>query len=149
MDNIPEKLKAYIDSKSLRWTGQRQMIVQVLLKTDQHLTTDELFNKVRKKDSSIGYATVARTLHLLVEAGFCDRIDISDGSMRYEVISGHEHHDHLICDRCGKFIEIYSPELEQIQTKLVQQHGFTEKSHKLQIFGTCADCQNCNSAVRS
>lgn len=141
MEDITEKLKDYIRRKNLRWTEQRQMIVQELLNTRQHLTTDELFKNVQKQDSSIGYATVARTLHLLVEAGFCDQVDISDGSMRYEVVSGHEHHDHLICNVCGKFIEIFSPELENIQTELVRQHGFDEESHKLQIFGTCADCR--------
>lgn len=141
MEKTTEKLKEYIDRKNLRWTQQRQTIIEELLKTEEHLTTEKLFRKVQKQDPSIGYATVARTLHLLVEAGFCGQIDISDGSMRYEVICGHEHHDHLICSECGKFIEIFSPELEKIQAKIVRQHGFMETTHKLQIFGTCADCQ--------
>ncbi|MDH4202875.1 MAG: transcriptional repressor [Phycisphaerae bacterium] len=141
MKDVTEKLKEYIRRKNLRWTGQRQTIVEQLLRTRQHLTTDELFRKVQKQDPSIGYATVARTLHFLVDAGFCDQVDISDGSMRYEVVWGHEHHDHLICSVCGKFIEIFSPELEKIQAKLVRQHGFIETTHKLQIFGTCIDCQ--------
>lgn len=142
MKDITEKLKEYIHRKNLRWTGQRQMIVQELLKSRQHLTTDELYRKAQKRDPSIGYATVARTLHFLVDAGFCDQIDISDGSMRYEVVCGYEHHDHLICNVCGKFVEIFSPELEKIQANLVQQHGFQESTHKLQIFGTCSECQN-------
>lgn len=149
MKDVTEKLKEYIRRKNLRWTEQRQTIVQELLKARQHLTTDELYKKVQKRDPSIGYATVARTLHFLVDAGFCEQVDISDGSMRYEVVCGHDHHDHLICNVCGKFIEIFSSELEKIQADLVRQYGFQEISHKLQIFGTCADCQKKASDTNS
>ena len=142
MQDIAEKLNEYIRTRNLRWTEQRGLIAQTLFKTTQHLTTEELFRKVHEQNPAIGYATVARTLRLLVDAGLCEQIDISDGTMRYEVTAEHKHHDHLICNKCGKFIEVFSPELEKIQAKLVGQHGFTEQSHKLQIFGVCADCRD-------
>lgn len=142
MQKKSEKLKQYIHAKKLRWTSQREVIAQTLLRAKQHLTTEQLFRSVQKKDSAIGYATVARTLRLLVEAGLCEQIDISDGTMRYEVVIDDEHHDHLICTQCGRFIEVFSPKLEKIQADLIRKHGFKEKSHKLQIFGICADCQN-------
>lgn len=131
----------YVRKKKLRWTSQREIIAQAMFNADQHLTTEQLFQKLHKKNPDIGYATVARTLHLLVDAGLCERIDISDGSMRYEAISGSGHHDHLICTQCGKFIEVFSRELEKAQAKLVKKHGFIERSHKLQIFGICVDCK--------
>ncbi|MHC5088965.1 MAG: Fur family transcriptional regulator [Planctomycetota bacterium] len=140
-----EKLKAYVQAQNLRWTHQRQIVAMILFDTRQHLTTDELYQKAKQQDPAIGYATVSRTLHLLTEAGFCDRIDFSDGSMRYEVLLGREHHDHLICTRCGVFIEIYSAELEEIQTRVVRQHRFRESYHKLQIFGICEKCSQTDS----
>ena len=135
-----EKLKEYVHTHNLRWTSQRRVIAEILLESKQHLTTDELFQKAKKKDSSIGYATVSRTLHLLSEANFCEKIDFSDGSMRYEVKIGRTHHDHLICTRCGLLVEVFSPELERIQAELVRQHDFLEDHHKLQIFGLCKNC---------
>ena len=139
-----KKLAEYIQLKNLRWTQQRQTIVDVFFKVGQHLTTEELFELVKKQDPAIGYATVSRTLHLLLEAGICSQLDISDGSMRYEITAGHEHHDHMVCTRCGKFIEIYSPELEALQGRLVKEHDFIEQYHKLQIFGVCSQCRTSN-----
>ena len=135
-----EKLKRYVHTRNLRWTSQRQVIADTLFEAGQHLTTEELFRKVQATDPAVGYATVARTLHLLVKAGFCEQIDISDGSMRYEVVSDGDHHDHLICTQCGVFVEVFSPQLEKIQSELVREHGFVEQSHKLQIFGVCRTC---------
>lgn len=140
MQDTIKKLKHYVQAKNLRWTTQRQIIAETLFKAKQHLTTEELFGQVRRQDSSIGYATVSRTLHLLKDAGLCEQVDISDGSMRYEIVKESDHHDHLICTECGKFVEVFSPQLEKIQAELVSQHGFVEKSHKLQIFGMCSDC---------
>jgi len=135
-----EKLKEYVQGRNLRWTAQRQIIAQRLFGSRQHLTTDELYQMAKKTDPAIGYATVSRTLHFLTEAGFCDQIDFSDGSMRYEVLIDRTHHDHLICTQCGVFIEVFSPELEKIQTELVRQYDFLEDYHKLQIFGLCKKC---------
>jgi Fur family ferric uptake transcriptional regulator len=141
-----EKLREYVRAHNLRWTDQRQIIANILFGARQHLTTEELFHKAKAKDSAIGYATVSRTLHLLTEAGFCDRIDFSDGSMRYEVSVGRTHHDHLVCTQCGKFIEVFSPKLEKIQTELVRRHDFLEDHHKLQIFGLCKKCNTKTSS---
>ena len=142
VQKVLDQLKDYVQAHNLRWTAQRQVVASLLFESGQHLTTDELFQKAKKKDPAIGYATVSRTLHFLTEAGFCERIDFSDGSMRYEVLAGRTHHDHLVCTQCGVFIEVFSPELEKIQSELVQQHGFLEDHHRLQIFGLCKDCNS-------
>ncbi|MHC4552984.1 MAG: Fur family transcriptional regulator [Planctomycetota bacterium] len=146
---LKEKLAQHVQNSNLRWTHQRQMIIDAFIASKQHLTTEELFEIVRQKNPDIGYATVSRTLHLLVDAGICSLIDISDGSMRYEITFGHEHHDHLICTQCGRFIEVFSQELEEIQTSLVRKHGFLEHSHKLQIFGLCPVCQKNQSTSKT
>ena len=141
MSEKTELLKQYIADNNLRWTSQRETITRTLFDADQHLTTEELFEMVHKEDPSIGYATVARTLRLLMQTGFCEQIDISDGTLRYKAADSETHHDHLVCTHCGIFVEVFSPELERIQENLVRQHGFLQKSHQLQIFGICSRCQ--------
>lgn len=134
------KFEQYVKENGLRRTDQREQILGVFLSTERHVTTQELYDMVRKKYRGIGYATVARTMKLLSEAGLCREVDFGDGVQRYEHKYGHEHHDHLICVRCGKFMEIYNKKLEKLQTELVREHGYSEVYHKLEIFGVCPCC---------
>lgn len=140
MDAI-EKFERFTDQKGLRHTNQRRQIVDVFLATERHLGAQELFEVVHKKHANIGSATVARTLKLMTEAGLCREVEFGDGIKRYEHSYGHQHHDHLICLECRRFVEIYSPALERLQTDLVCQHGFEAKFHRLEIFGACEKCR--------
>ena len=135
------KFNQFLIKNGLRQTKQRDEIVNVFLKMERHLNTQELFDIVRKKDKNIGYATVARTFKLLEESGLCRVVDFGDGVQRFEHKYGHEHHDHLICTRCGLVVEISSPELERLQNTLVAAHGYVQERHKLEIFGICPKCQ--------
>ncbi len=134
------KFNQFLRQKGLRQTKQRDEIVKLFLRTERHLSTQELFDIIRKKDKDVGYATVARTIKLLAESGLCRVVDFGDGVQRFEHKYGHEHHDHLICLSCGKFEEIYSPKLEKIQGELVKKHGYVQEKHKLDIFGLCPKC---------
>lgn len=134
------KFNKFLRQKGLRQTKQRDEIVKLFLRMERHLSTQELFDIVRKKDKDVGYATVARTLKLLAESGLCRVVDFGDGVQRYEHKYGHEHHDHLICTKCGKFVEIYSKKLESLQKELVRRHGYIQEYHKLDIFGICPRC---------
>jgi len=138
--NAKEKFEHFVVQKELRHTKQRNEVVDVFLATEKHVTVQELYDLVRKKDKGIGYATVARTVKLMCDSGICSQVDFGDGSLRYEHKYGHEHHDHLICLKCGKFEEIYSPKLERIQMELVKKHGYIQEKHKLDIFGLCPKC---------
>jgi Fur family ferric uptake transcriptional regulator len=134
------KFDRFLKQKGLRRTKQRDELVNVFLRTEKHLSTQELFDIVRKKYKNVGYATVARTFKLLAESGLCRVVDFGDGVQRFEHKYGHEHHDHLICTKCGKFVEIYSKKLETLQEELVKRHGYTQEYHKLDIFGICPRC---------
>ena len=138
--NAKEKFEHFVVQKGLRHTKQRNKVLDVFLATEKHVTVQELYDLVRKKDKGIGYATVARTVKLMCDSGICSQVDFGDGSLRYEHKYGHEHHDHLICLKCGKFEEIYSPKLERIQMVLVKKHGYIQENHKLDIFGLCPRC---------
>lgn len=135
------KFEQFVAEKGLRHTAQRQQILQVFLSTERHLTTQDLYDLVRRKDKSIGYATVARAVKLMCESGICRQVDFGDGVQRFEHKYGHEHHDHLICLKCGRFVEIYNKKLEKLQEELVRRHSYVQEYHKLDIFGICPRCK--------
>ena len=136
------KFQQFVAQKGLRQTDQRLKIFDVFWATERHLSVQELFDLVRKKHKNIGYATVARTMKLFADSGICTQVDFGDGISRYEHKFGHEHHDHLICVKCDRFVEIHSDKLEKLQTQLVKKHGFIQENHKLEIFGICPKCKN-------
>ncbi len=133
-------LGKFIKEKGLRHTPQREDVLKVFLASEKHVSADELHKLVRKKHPTIGYTTVYRTLKLLAEAGLCDETDFGDGIARFEHKYGHEHHDHLVCIKCGRYIEVAKPEIEKLQDELTRESGFTPLRHKLQIFGVCSEC---------
>ena len=135
-----KKFEQFVANKGLRRTGQRSKVVDVFLATERHVTVQELHDLVRRKYEGIGYATVARTVKLMCESDLCRQVNFEDGAVRYEHKYDHEHHDHLICVKCGKFEEIYSPKLEQLQHELVEKYDYVQQSHKLDIFGLCPEC---------
>jgi len=134
--------EGYIRKKNLKHSEQRIGILEIFLGTERHLTADELYRIVKKKFPAIGYATIYRTLKLLCACGICRELRLEDGTTRYERLYGHEHHDHLICIKCGKFVEVMSPEIEVLQEKLVKERGFILKRHRLQMYGICKRCKS-------
>lgn len=132
----------FLREKNLKLTEQREEILDSFIKTNKHLTVEELYDRVKKKDSSIGQATVSRTLKLLCKAGIAEEIELGDRKIRYEQKLGHGHHDHLICTKCGKFIEAVNKKIEKLQSNLCAEHKFLPKKHRLEIFGICKECQN-------
>jgi len=131
----------YLSEHNLKWTRQRKVILQAFLKVEKHFTIDEFYRLVNRKNGRIGYATVYRTLKLICNSGLARQIDFGEGKVRFEHEYAHEHHDHLVCTRCGKFIEIKSARIERLQNKLAEEHYFKPARHKLQIFGTCKECR--------
>ena len=136
-----QKFNKYLSEQQLRRTVPRDVVVDIFLRTEKHVSTEELFNIVRRKNKNIGYATVSRTLHLLEDAGLCRQVDMGDRIARFEHEYNHAHHDHIVCSKCGKVVEVHSEKLEKIQDDLVAKHGFTQTSHKLTIYGLCPKCK--------
>lgn len=133
-------LEKFIRENGLRYTPQREEILKIFLSVEKHLSADELYRIVRKENPKIGYVTVYRTMKLLAEANLCNEIDFGDGISRFEHKYGHEHHDHLVCVKCGTYIEVINPNMEKFQDKLAKENHFVPLKHKLQIFGVCSKC---------
>jgi len=132
----------FVKGKGLKHSEKRITILMVFLKTERHLTADELFHLVKKKDRSIGVATVYRTLKLICKSGLGRELRLESESVRYEHNYKHDHHDHIICVQCDKLIEIMDDELEKIQGKLARRAGFVLQGHRLLMYGLCRECTN-------
>lgn len=132
----------YIAKNGLKVTPQRLRIVEVFLRESGHLTTEELYERVKVVDGSVGQATVYRTMKLLCDSGIAKEVHFGDGVARYEQKYGSEHHDHLICEACGRNLEVIDEEIERLQEELAERHGFTLTSHRMYLYGVCEDCRN-------
>lgn len=131
----------YLKKKGLRYTGQRRHILSLFLRTERHVTTEEFYRIVRENYKDIGFSTVFRTMRHICESGIGREIDLGDGIKRFEHKLGHEHHDHLICIKCGRFIEVLDPEIEKLQEKIAAKHNFQMIRHKMELFGYCNKCK--------
>ena len=143
---ISEFLEA-LRQEGLRITNQRLFIVSEFLKEKGHVNADELYQKLRKKNPKVSYTTVYRTLKLMNKYDIIKGVDFGDGSLRYEVET--EHHDHLICQKCGNIIEFMSQKIELDQERITREYDFLPYDHRLEIFGICKHCRGHNSEESS
>jgi Fur family transcriptional regulator, ferric uptake regulator len=125
----------------LKRTSQRDTILRAFLDTRDHLSTDELYRLVKKKDSGIGFTTVYRTLKLLSECGLASEVDFRDGIARYEHQYQRRNHHHMVCTECGSSVEFFSPEIEQIEQEVGRKHKYLPTRHTFQIYGVCDKCR--------
>lgn len=132
----------YITQQRLKKTPQRLLIANVFLQSQGHLTTEDLYDRVKNEDASIGQATVYRTMKILCDAGLAKEVHFGDGVARYEQRYGNEHHDHLICESCGINIEVLDEDIERLQEDLAQRHGFKLTTHRMYLYGICAQCRS-------
>ncbi len=133
------RLSNYLAGMGLKHTKQRDVILTTFLDSRDHVSAEDLYQRVRKKSSSIGYTTVYRTLKLLVDAGLAQERRFDDGLTRYE--TEHAHHDHLVCVDCGTIIEFNSELIEDTQERIAVEYGFKVIHHRHELYGRCADCQ--------
>lgn len=144
-----EIFQNYIQKYGLRRTAQRDLILEIFLKTEEHLSSEDLYWLVQKEDPAVGQTTVYRTLKLLTEAGLAREVRFGDGKTYYEHHYNHEHHDHMICTECGKVIEFFSPEIEALQDAMAEKFGFKPTHHSLRILGICEECQSKENDIHS
>jgi Fur family transcriptional regulator, ferric uptake regulator len=133
---LKERWRDYLAAKRLNTTAQREAIVDQFFKTRDHISIDELLSRVRRRAPKVGYATVYRTLKLLVESGLAVERQFGDGQARFEVIG--DHHDHLICTKCGLILEFEDDEIERLQERIAQRlGGFSVTRHRHELYGLC------------
>ncbi len=132
---------AHLRKAGLKRTQQRELILETFLNTDHHVNVDELIRRVREVDPTIGYSTVYRTVNLFLECGIAQQIRLADETRRLEPINQDQHHDHLICVKCGQATEFFNDHLEMAQKQVTSAYGFKPIRHSLKIYGLCRECQ--------
>ncbi|MGH7963237.1 MAG: Fur family transcriptional regulator [Candidatus Binatia bacterium] len=140
--------RQWIKEQGLKATAQREDIAQVFFSIKRHISVEELYGEVRRVNPRVGYATVYRTLKLLKECGLAAERHFADGQARFENLEAERHHDHLICERCGRIVEFVQPQIEQLQEKVAERFGFVATNHKMEIYGICQECRE-GPTVRS
>jgi len=133
-------LARYLEEHSLKHTKQRDAILDAFLGAKGHVTSEDIYERVREAHSNIGYTTVYRTMKLLVDAGLAQERHFDDGVARYEI--EHEHHDHLVCTKCGKIVEFECAMIESSQDAIAERYGFRVLRHRHELYGHCADCRD-------
>lgn len=141
METAKKIFRLFLKDQGLQLTGQRELIIDEFLQTTSHVSVEEFYEQVKKREPSIGQVTIFRTLKLLVEAEIARPVNFGDKTIRYERSHGKKHHDHLVCLVCGTIIEVFDQELERIQDALCATYNFTPTNHRLEIFGTCPKCR--------
>ena len=133
------RLAEYLAEHGLKQTRQREAIVEAFLAEEGHISSEDLYERVRGANPEIGAATVYRTLKLICDARVANPIQFRDGVTLYE--RQQAHHDHLICLSCGEIIEFECSVIEEQQVEIAEQYGYRLTRHQHHLFGYCPACQ--------
>lgn len=124
----------------LRMTKQRSAVSDLLGRTEDFRSAQQLHEMLRTSGSTVGLATVYRTLQSLAEAGQVDVLRTDDGEALYRRCARQTHHHHLVCRECGRTVEIEGETVERWAAKVAQDNGFVDVDHTAELFGTCSPC---------
>ncbi len=141
-DESLDRFRDYLSDQGLKFTKQRRAIAEAFYGSGDHVSLNDLLALARELHPSVGYATVYRTMKLMAASGLAAEHRFGDGYVVYEPTDG-DHHDHLICVRCGRITEFEDVEIEALQDAVALRFGFTVQSHRHEIYGLCnqADCE--------
>ncbi len=141
-EQLLNDFKLLLKKNNLKFTIQREVILETLYNSDEHLTPEGLHHLIQDKEPDLktGIATVYRTLALLEESNVVTSLSFGAQGKKYE-LGAKEHHDHLICTECGKITEFVDEEIEKRQHAITDNLGFKMSDHSMQIYGTCSECQ--------
>ena len=122
-----------------RNTWQKDAVRHALGESIGFVSAQQLHLVLRNHGSTIGLTTVYRALADLAKLGEADSLQSNDGELLYRAC-GTDHHHHLICRKCGATVEIEAHRVEEWASNVASEHGFTQVSHTIDIFGICSKC---------
>lgn len=134
--------KQLLKANGLKFTIQREVILEMLYNSDEHLTPEGLHHLIQQKHPELntGIATVYRTLSLLEDSDMVTSLSFGAQGKKYE-LGAKDHHDHLICTSCGIITEFVDEAIEERQQEISKALGFKMEEHSMQIYGLCKNCQ--------
>jgi len=138
--DLYRQFEVMFEGEGLDRIDERLVVLEAFLGTENHLTAADLRAMLRKKGHAFSEDFVTENLRLFSQYGFADEKVFTDQISRYEHRHLGQHHDHLICVRCGAILEFYNPEIELLQTEVARRMGFHDLQHKMEIYGLCSNC---------
>jgi len=133
-----------------RFIDQRQRILSVLRDSQDHMTAEEIYAELRRLGKRVSIGTIYRAVEVLEKIGLVRKINLGDRN-RYELLDSHSdtaHHYHLVCERCGRIIDIsedflaeYADSFKEFAKEVSSASGFRVSGYQFRIFGICSNCQ--------
>ena len=127
-----------LKSRGIRFTPQRQAILEFLLSTDAHPTAEEVYQHVKVKFPGVSLGTIYNTLNMLKDHGYVLELSYGDMSSRFD--GNPRNHYHIACSRCGKVVDYHRPLLD-LEEEAAAASGFRITGHRLEFYGVCPDCR--------
>lgn len=140
-----EKLQKYIAIVGGRLTQERLSLMRAMCNYKRHFTPEDIGKSLSEMGHPMAMTTIYRNLPALEGAGIIQRTTFQEeqsrGAATYEHVWGRPHHDHLVCQACGRKVEFQYEAIEVLQEQVAQKHGFRLTSHHLELVGLCPECR--------
>ncbi len=135
-----EQFKKLFKQDRIGRFNERLAVLDVFLRTEHHVTVQELVDLVHQKGKSLDVGFVKETLDLMCHYGFAKQNRFGNGEPRYEHLHLGQHHDHMICTKCKCIFEFQNDAIEQLQLKIAAENGFHMLQHRMELYGICRQC---------
>jgi Fur family ferric uptake transcriptional regulator len=138
-----DSVRGSLKQKGVRLTRQRQILLELIDKSGQHLDAENLFQMAKEKDPKLNRVTVYRTLKLLKQGGLVDELDLMHygGDQHYYETRTKQEHAHIICLRCGRVEEFFGEPLQRLRRQIEAHFGFEIVLARTEVGGYCSHCQ--------
>jgi Fur family transcriptional regulator, ferric uptake regulator len=136
-----ERFRRHLREHHQPVTRQRDLVAQIVFHSSDHLSVEGIRRELQQMGERVGLATVYRTPDLLVESGLVRAHEFGQGFKRYEPMADQTHHEHLICEDCGRVVEFANERVERMLPVLADEHGFQHRRHRVEIYGICRSCR--------
>ena len=140
---LQEDFERWSRRRGLKRSSQRLAVVEIFLRNANHVSCEDVYNIVKRRDLKIGYSTVYRTLKLLTAAGLAREVNFGDGVTRYDHTYNFNFrsHYHMVCTACGATTEFTSKAIDRSQKQIAGRFAFESQHHKLELYGLCRTCR--------
>ena len=140
---VVRRFEEYLRQNQLKLTPQRRRIFERAFSTRDHFSAEQMYEWLRDEGDEaprVSRATVYRTLDVLAKGGFVESLDTGRGELVYENAFGQEHHDHMVCEACGRIEEFHDERIEALQLEAAAKKGFRVTGHVHRLTGVCRAC---------
>ncbi|MCK4773413.1 MAG: transcriptional repressor [Candidatus Krumholzibacteria bacterium] len=134
------EMKEFLRTKGFKMTPQRELIFRSFFELGKHVSVDELYDRVRRQDNTVGYSTVWRNLKLICRVGLAEEVNIGDGITRYDRVTNIPH-GHLYCLKCKELVEFNVEQIVGMLAHSTAEYNFTPENFKIEIQGYCENCR--------